>query len=107
MSDWRIKVQTERIPEIVSTWSKVKIDNNFGYAANFDKKVSCFIDLSGKVYIMGCRKPPSNRVVDKYLNLLYDNGLICCDNNPFPEFETRLPFEIDNTVIEIGGKLGE
>ena len=96
---------------VCKNWVKVQFDYEYGYFARFTRKLGIFVDLDYNVYLIGLRgKIPPARLANKiFVKLIEKEWITPIDEDyyaPFGiEFENRLPFEIDDTVVELKGEL--
>ena len=109
MEQWLMKLNSDLGNYICKNWSKVRLDNEYGYFARIGRELGIFVELNYNVYLVGlCGKAPNAKIANKTFNKLIKNEWITPVEDkyyaPFGmDFENRLPFEVDDTVIELGG----
>lgn len=102
-----IKMKSDRGEEVVRNWSKVKYCDEYGYMACIGKNVYLFVGLDYITSLVNPKGRLNKRTIYKWLTKLVQNDWVylvreSC-NEPFgAEYEPRLPFEIDDTIIELG-----
>lgn len=108
MEKWLMKLNFDRGDYICNNWSKVKIDNEYGYFARVNRKIGIFIGLDYRVYVVGAngKLPNKKQAINIFTDLIYNDWIKPVQLNNFApfgdEFENRLPFEIDDEVINLG-----
>ena len=113
MGRFLMKLNSDLSDYVCKNWSKVRLDNEYGYFVQLKRKIAIFIGLDYRVYLIGLNgKIPSMKQAIKVFTYLVRNDWITPieENNYAPfgvEFENRLPFEVDNTVIDLEGELGD
>lgn len=108
MEKWLIKLNLDRGDYIVQNWSKVYYDGSYGYAARLTRRLYAFVDLDYNVFLIGYKKCPTRKQMRKWWIKLFENDwaypVKMEDAAPFgEEFEPRLPFEKDDSVLCIDG----
>ena len=107
-----LMIMNSEVGEFVcEKWSKVQIDNEYGYFAQVARNVGLFVKLNKEVHVIGMngKKPKKSKVkkivtqliVNEWADLLYEEEL-----SPFgEEYDNKLPFVVDNSIINLGGRL--
>ena len=108
-----MKLNSDLGDHVCKNWHKVKLDNEYGYFARVKRNIGLFIGLDYRAYLIGMRgKIPSEKQAIKIFADLVVNDWIepVQESNYAPfgvEFENKLPFEVDDTVIDLEGELGD
>ena len=110
MEEWLMMLNSDLGEYICKNWSKVKIGEEYGYMARIEPKVGLFVGLDQRISVVGLMgKDPTTRQMRKmWKKLIKENWAtpIAIDAYaPFGvEFETQLPFVIDDDVVEFEEK---
>ena len=113
MGQWLMKLNSALGDYVCKNWPKVRLDREYGYFARIKHSLGIFIDLNYNVCLVGLSgKIPTNKLVRKTFTKLIENEWVTPIEEehyaPFGvEFENRLPFEVDDTVVELEGELGD
>ena len=111
MGQLLMKLNSDLGDYVCKNWSKVQLDHEYGYFARIKRELGMFIDLNYNVFLVGLRgKIPTARVANKtFTNLIKNEWVTLIEEEhyaPFGiEFENKLPFEIDDTVVDLKGEL--
>lgn len=108
-----MKLNSDFSDHVCKNWPKVRLDDEYGYLARFKHKIAIFIGLDYSVYLVGLNgKTPNIKLASKVFAELIEHDLVVPveENSYAPfgiEFENKLPFEVDDTVIDLGGEIDD